>query len=246
MRATERYERAWNAFQIHLNHNPKASLIPFLKERHVNHRSMHRWMSEKGYSVRLAKQQIRLLQAEARKECSEAIAKDTGMMFLPMEMPSEPVCPENYLFGITLTFPNGTIVTIKKGSAKSIMHLMKLYEKEDYAMFGLNENTQYYVCQRYVRMNMGINGLYQIVRTEMELPPLGGAVFIFFSKNRQQVELLKWDGEGFLLYQKRLERGTFELPFFDPKNKQCKMPYRTLSAIMSGICLKSMRYRKTA
>ena len=51
-------------------------------------------------------------------------------------------------------------------------------------MFGLNENTQYYVCQRYVRMNMSINGLYQIVRTEMELPPLGGAVFIFFSKNR--------------------------------------------------------------
>ena len=32
MRATERYERAWNAFQIHLNHNPKASLIPLLKE----------------------------------------------------------------------------------------------------------------------------------------------------------------------------------------------------------------------
>ncbi|WOF87358.1 IS66 family insertion sequence element accessory protein TnpB [Segatella copri] len=111
-------------------------------------------------------------------------------------------------------------------------------------MFGLNESTQYYVCQRYVRMNMGINGLYQIVRTEMELPPLGGAVFIFFSKNRQQVKLLKWDGDGFLLHQKRLERGTFELPFFDPKNKQCKMPYKTLSAIMSGICLKSMRYRK--
>ena len=83
MRATERYEWAWNAFQIHLNHNPKASLIPFLKERHVSHRSMHT------------------------------------------------VCPENYLFGITLTFPNGTIVTIKKGSAKSVMHLMKLYEKED-------------------------------------------------------------------------------------------------------------------
>ena len=53
---------------------------------------------------------------------------------------------------------------------------------------------------------------------------------VFFSKNRQQVKMLKWDGDGFLLYQKRLERGTFELPFFDPKNKQCKMPYRTLSA----------------
>ena len=76
-------------------------------------------------------------------------------------------------------------------------------------MFGLNENTQYYVCQRYVRMNMRINGLYQIVRTEMKLPPLGGAVFIFFSKNRQQVKMLKVYCYCFLLYQNRLELGTF-------------------------------------
>lgn len=111
-------------------------------------------------------------------------------------------------------------------------------------MFGLNESTQFYVCQRYVRMNLGINGLYKIVKSEMELPPLGGAVFIFFSKNRQQVKMLRWDGDGFILYQKRLERGTFELPLFNPQDKQCEMPYNTLSAIMSGICLKSMRYRK--
>ena len=91
-------------------------------------------------------------------------------------------------------------------------------------MFGLNENTQYYVCQRYVRMNMGINGLYQIVRTEMELPPLGGAVFIFFSKNRQQVKMLKWDGDGFLLYQKRLERGPLNYHSLIPKanNAKCR------------------------
>lgn len=131
MTAIERYEKAWNAFQIHLNHNPKARLIPFLKERHVNHRMMQRWMTEKGYSVQLAKQQIRLLQAEAHKESAEPTSKETGMTFLPMEPPQEPVSPENFLFGVNLTFPNGTIVTIKKGSAKSVMQLMKLYEKED-------------------------------------------------------------------------------------------------------------------
>ena len=54
-------------------------------------------------------------------------------------------------------------------------------------MFGLNDGMRYYVCQRYVRMNMGINGLYKLVSQEMDLPPLSGAVFIFFSKNRQQV-----------------------------------------------------------
>lgn len=93
-------------------------------------------------------------------------------------------------------------------------------------------------------MNLGINGLYNIVKTEMEVPPLGGAVFIFFSKNRQQVKMLRWDSDGFILYQKRLERGTFELPMFNPQDRKCKIPYKTLSAIMSGICLKSMKYRK--
>ena len=37
MRATERYETAWYAFQLHLKHNQKASYIPILKELHVTH-----------------------------------------------------------------------------------------------------------------------------------------------------------------------------------------------------------------
>lgn len=108
----------------------------------------------------------------------------------------------------------------------------------------MSEGMQFYVCQRYVRMNLDINGLLNIVRTEMELPPLSGAVFIFFSKNRQQVKMLRWDRDGFVLYQKRLERGTFELPMFKAGGKAAAMPYRMLSAIMSGISLKSVRYRR--
>lgn len=111
-------------------------------------------------------------------------------------------------------------------------------------MFGLGDGMKYYVCQRYVSMNLGINGLYRLVSQEMRMPPLSGAVFIFFSKNRQSVKILRWDTDGFLLYQKRLERGTFELPLFKPGQKACQMPYRTLSAIMSGISLRSLRYRK--
>lgn len=111
-------------------------------------------------------------------------------------------------------------------------------------MFGLADGMQFYVCQRYVRMNLGINGLFGLVRSEMELPPLSGAVFIFFSRNRQQVKMLKWDRDGFVLYQKRLERGTFELPLFKAGEKAAVMSYKTLSAIMSGLSLKSLRYRK--
>ncbi len=110
-------------------------------------------------------------------------------------------------------------------------------------MFGLEDSRRYYVCQRYVRMNLGINGLSKIVSQEMNRPLLGGDVFIFFGKNRQTVKLLCWDGDGFLLYQKRLEKGTFELPLFKPGQKAVELPYRTLSAIMRGVSLKSVRYR---
>lgn len=111
-------------------------------------------------------------------------------------------------------------------------------------MFGLNDGMRYYVCQRYVRMNMGINGLYKLASQEMDLPPLSGAVFIFFNKNWQQVKLLRWDTDGFTLYQKQLERGTSEISYFNTGKKACVMPYKTLFAIMSGISLRSVRYRK--
>ena len=111
-------------------------------------------------------------------------------------------------------------------------------------MFGLEESRQYYVCQRYVRMNLGINGLSKQVIQELKRPLLNGDVFIFFGKSRQMVKLLCWDGDGFLLYQKRLERGTFELPRFRPGQKAVEMPYRTLSAIMRGVSLRSVKYRK--
>lgn len=111
-------------------------------------------------------------------------------------------------------------------------------------MFGLTERHRYYMCQRYVDMRNGINGLYRLVRNEMGLRPLSGDVFIFVSKNRQSVKLLRWDTDGFILYHKRLEKGTFEMPRFNPATGRTEMPWNTFSLIMQGISLRSVRYRK--
>lgn len=81
-------------------------------------------------------------------------------------------------------------------------------------MFGLSESTVYYMCQHPVDMRKGINGLYKLVRSEMKMSPHTGSVFIFYGKNHQSVKLLRWDTDGFVLYQKRLEKGTFEIPKF--------------------------------
>ena len=73
-------------------------------------------------------------------------------------------------------------------------------------MYSLTSANRYYLYQGFVRMNLGIDGLFKIIRSQMkELSPISGDIFLFFGKNRQSVKILRWDGDGFLLYYKRLE-----------------------------------------
>ena len=111
-------------------------------------------------------------------------------------------------------------------------------------MFGLNENMHYYLCTSQVDMRNGINGLSKIVRQEMGLAPLGGGIFVFFSRNRQSVKILRWDRDGFVLYHKRLEQGTFEMPTVNMSTGRTELPWRKFSLIMQGISTKSVKYRK--
>ena len=112
-------------------------------------------------------------------------------------------------------------------------------------MFSLTSSSRYYLYQRHVTMGNSINALYNLVRSGMPgLSPVSGDVFVFFSKNRQSVKFLKWDGDGFLLYYKRLERGSFELPQFNPSTGNYELSWKALSLIMEGVSLKSVRIRK--
>ena len=111
-------------------------------------------------------------------------------------------------------------------------------------MFGLNDRSRYYLCTSTVDMRNGINGLYKIVKSDMSLNPITGDVFIFISKNGYTIKLLKWDGDGFLLYHKRLEKGTFEKPQFDAQSNRFTLSWDTFSMIMRGVSLDSVKYRK--
>lgn len=95
-----------------------------------------------------------------------------------------------------------------------------------------------------INMRKNIDGLFNTIISESHLSPLSGDVFIFFSKNRQSVKLLKWDRDGFLLYHKRLERGSFEIPRINPNTEQYELSWEAFSLIMSGITLESACFRK--
>ena len=64
-------------------------------------------------------------------------------------------------------------------------------------------------------MRKSINGLSAIVELSFKLNPFSAALFVFCNRNRDRIKILEWDGDGFWLYFKRLEKGRFRWPTAD-------------------------------
>jgi len=57
-----------------------------------------------------------------------------------------------------------------------------------------------------------INSLAAIVKYKFDLDPFSCELFAFCNKERNKIKILVWDHNGFWLYYKRLEKGTFKWP----------------------------------
>jgi len=64
-------------------------------------------------------------------------------------------------------------------------------------------------------MRKSFDSLRGLVINDLDQNPDNGTVYIFINKVRNKVKLLHWQSGGFMLYYKRLESGTFELPAYD-------------------------------
>lgn len=108
-------------------------------------------------------------------------------------------------------------------------------------MFSLNAQQHYYLYRPPTDMRKGFNGLSGLVRNQMGQDPLSGGVFIFINRRRDRMKLLVWEASGFMLYYKRLERGTFELP--EPTAAAWDISWQQLVLILQGIRLSSVQNR---
>ncbi|MBU1900802.1 IS66 family insertion sequence element accessory protein TnpB [Patescibacteria group bacterium] len=90
-------------------------------------------------------------------------------------------------------------------------------------------------------MRKSFDGLCGIISGQLGRSAMCGDVFVFINKPRNRIKLLKWEPGGFVLFYKRLERGTFELPVFKNHDLAQPVDYGELAMIITGI---SMRYAK--
>jgi len=91
-------------------------------------------------------------------------------------------------------------------------------------------------------MRKSFDGLSGLVHQQMKQQVIGGDVFIFLNKRRNQVKLLAWEKDGLAVFHKRLEKGTFELASAG-QDTVVNLSALQLRLILDGVQLKSIRHR---
>ncbi len=74
------------------------------------------------------------------------------------------------------------------------------------------EPSKIYISSANVDMRKSIDGLSSIVEFQFELDPFSDAMFVFHNRHCDKVKILYWDGDGFCLLYKRIEKGKFRFP----------------------------------
>ena len=103
-------------------------------------------------------------------------------------------------------------------------------------MFSLGSGLVYQLYSKPSDMRKSFDGLSGIVRDQLNRDPLSREVFIFLNRAGNLIKLLHWQEGGFVLYYKRLEKGTFTPPKIQPGSTAIK--WADLVLMLEGIQVK--------
>lgn len=91
-------------------------------------------------------------------------------------------------------------------------------------------------------MRNGFDGLAGIIRNTLKKDPISGDVFIFINKQRTHIKILYWDGDGFALFYKRLERGKYARTTHNDQSKQINR--EELMMLLEGLSFETIYKKK--
>ncbi len=101
-----------------------------------------------------------------------------------------------------------------------------------------------FLCTSPTDMRKGFDTLAVLVRDGLGYDPLNGHLFLFIGRRRDRLKILYWDRDGYALWYKRLEQGTFRMPLAKPDAASIELRASELAMLLEGIDLRSIKRRK--
>jgi transposase len=93
-------------------------------------------------------------------------------------------------------------------------------------------------------MRRSFDGLHALVTDAMQLDAFAGHLFVFANRRKDRVKILYWERDGFAVWAKRLEEGTYAMPFGGEDEHRREITAQELGALLSGIELSVAKRRK--
>ncbi len=91
-------------------------------------------------------------------------------------------------------------------------------------------------------MRKSFSGLHGLIVEALGQDPLSGDWFVFVNRRRDRIKIMTWEQDGFAIWYKQLQRGTFALPACD--SQSLLLTSQQLALILAGVDLKQTRPRK--
>jgi transposase len=108
-------------------------------------------------------------------------------------------------------------------------------------MFGLPATVRVLVAVPPADLRKGYDGLARLARDAIGEDPLSGHLFVFANRRRDRIKVLYWDRDGYAIWMKRLEKGTYRWPAAGAT--RAEWTAAELAAVLGGIDLKATRRR---
>ncbi len=105
-------------------------------------------------------------------------------------------------------------------------------------------DVRIFLCMTPTNMNRSFDPLMRQAEEIFAQDPLSGHLFLFVNRSRDRIKILYWDRDGFCIWYKRLEAGTFQLPRTADDEQGIELSEIQLSRLLGGLDLRTGRRRK--
>jgi transposase len=110
-------------------------------------------------------------------------------------------------------------------------------------MLSLPVSVRIFVYTGVTDMRRSFDRLAQMVEEHLEQDPESGHLYLFFNRRRNCVKMLLWEADGFVIWYKRLETGTFAVPARHAA-RGVEFRARDLNLLLSGADPAQVTHRK--